>query len=157
MHKSLNRCHARALFAMRSGSVEPFLPDRQERFRHRGYSNVWATVLFTLCFVAFIVLVGFALASLTTNSAGSFNPAEVAILWAIAVGVAAVVSLLYIILLFSFPRQMIAATMITTSLIGIGLGIYLIVISAYVAGALALLLALIVAWMYISMRTKIVH
>lgn len=118
---------------------------------------MWATVLFTLCFVAFIVLVGFALASLTTNSAGSFNPAEVAILWAIAVGVAAVVSLLYIILLFSFPRQMIAATMITTSLIGIGLGIYLIVISAYVAGALALLLALIVAWMYISMRTKIVH
>lgn len=52
---------------------------------------------------------------------------------------------------------MIVATMITTIILEILLGIYLIVISAFVAGALILLMALVISWIWFSWRVRIVQ
>lgn len=87
---------------MFSGSIQQFLPDKEERFQHPGYSDVWATALFVLFSLGFAVLAGFAISTLSLTSTENYNPVQVAVLFAIDVAVGLLVSLAYLVLVYKY-------------------------------------------------------
>ncbi|KAG0043382.1 putative choline transporter, neither null mutation nor overexpression affects choline transport [Gryganskiella cystojenkinii] len=125
------------------------------------YNDLWALVLWLLQLAAFVVLSYFAISQVRNDNTATIGPtlgifsSSGLISLCISIGVGAVVSVLYFILIQAFPRQIIKITFLVSIVVYLAVAVYYLYRRLWIPGIIGLVFGVLYASMWWFWRDRI--